>query len=244
MTDFRGFSLSRENVKKAFRHPALISTMLAGKSCEVVSRHLQIETDNIAKAKFSFNKPYGGLLEWAARTAGGYCYTNAFLYPICLTMKPRAVLETGVCTGTSSAFILKAMETNNAGQLNSIDLPNITYMAKDSSYLHTDAIPENEQPGFAIPKDLKKRWILTLGDTKKLLPQILDNFGHVDIFFHDSEHSYETMMFEYQTAWPYIRKGGLLISDDVSWSKAFEDFAKQKSVEFQIYKQKGLIIKK
>jgi len=35
------------------------------------------------------------------------------------------------------------------------------------------------------------------------------------------------MTIEYRTAWPYIQKGGFLLSDDVGWNTAFADFAKE-----------------
>lgn len=45
-----------------------------------------------------------------------------------------------------------------------------------------------------------------------------------DIFIHDSEHSYQNMMFEFSWAANNVRPGGLILSDDVSWNDAFEDF--------------------
>jgi hypothetical protein len=49
--------------------------------------------------------------------------------------------------------------------------------------------------------------------------------GSIDIFIHDSEHSYENMMFEYITAWHYLKEGGILLSDDTNLNKAFSDFS-------------------
>jgi hypothetical protein len=36
------------------------------------------------------------------------------------------------------------------------------------------------------------------------------------MFQHDSRHSYSNQLREYQTAWPFIKSGGMLVSDDVS----------------------------
>jgi predicted O-methyltransferase YrrM len=33
------------------------------------------------------------------------------------------------------------------------------------------------------------------------------------------------MTFEYQQAWKYLKPGGLLVSDDISWNSSFEDFS-------------------
>jgi hypothetical protein len=42
---------------------------------------------------------------------------------------------------------------------------------------------------------------------------------------HDSEHSFDCMWFEYNAAWPALREGGALISDDVNSTEAFPRFA-------------------
>jgi predicted O-methyltransferase YrrM len=33
------------------------------------------------------------------------------------------------------------------------------------------------------------------------------------------------MAFEFETVWPFLRKGGILIADDVGMNDAFSDFA-------------------
>jgi hypothetical protein len=38
-------------------------------------------------------------------------------------------------------------------------------------------------------------------------------------------HTYEHMKFEYEEAYPHIRQGGILISDDALWNPAFKEFA-------------------
>jgi hypothetical protein len=53
--------------------------------------------------------------------------------------------------------------------------------------------------------------------------------GSIDIFIHDSEHSYENMMFEYMTAWDHLKEGGILLSDDTNLNKAFSDFSAKES---------------
>ncbi|MGD0177538.1 MAG: class I SAM-dependent methyltransferase [Candidatus Bathyarchaeia archaeon] len=61
----------------------------------------------------------------------------------------------------------------------------------------------------------------------RILPKVLSEIGEVDIFIHDSEHTYNNMMFEYPTAWHTVRAGGVLLSHDVGWNSAFSDFAHQ-----------------
>jgi hypothetical protein len=67
-----------------------------------------------------------------------------------------------------------------------------------------------------VPSDLRHRWDLRIGPSQRVLPETLKELGEIDIFQHDSRHSYSNQLREYQTAWPFIRSGGMLVSDDVS----------------------------
>ena len=141
------------------------------------------------------------------------------LYIMTRILKPEIVIETGVFEGHSSLSVLLAVEENNKGFLYSIDLP--------SPELHP-----NKEPGWLVPEHLRKRWDLRLGKSSELLPGLLEELKEVDIFLHDSEHSYENMYWEYKTAWNHIRKGGLLLSHDISQNSAFRDFAKHISEDY------------
>ena len=48
---------------------------------------------------------------------------------------------------------------------------------------------------------------------------------------HDGEHSFDCMWFEFTSAWPRLREGGVLISDDVNSTEAFPRFARQEQRE-------------
>lgn len=85
-------------------------------------------------------------------------------------------------------------------------------------------------PGWIVPNYLWKRFDLILGNTQKELKPLLWKLGKIDMFYHDSEHTYETMLWEYRTAWPYLSKKGVLCSDDVTWNTAFNEFKKEISV--------------
>src|SRR5436190_4172273 len=47
------------------------------------------------------------------------------LYAILRKLRPAAAVETGVCNGVSTAFLLLALEANAAGELYAVDLPEI-----------------------------------------------------------------------------------------------------------------------
>jgi len=150
------------------------------------------------------------------------------LYIIARALKPQTVVETGVAAGVSSAFILRALEDNGLGELYSVDMPNydVELWRKGIILTPVSEFPDERLPGFVIPPDLKRRWNLRIGLSKDVLSPLLCEIGEVDIFLHDSEHSYENMKFEYETSWPSIRLGGLLLSHDVSLNTAFLGFSK------------------
>ena len=66
---------------------------------------------------------------------------------------------------------------------------------------------------------------MRLGDARELLPRLLAELKSLDVFIHDSLHTYEHMKFEYEQAYPYLRQDGILISDDALWNPAFREFA-------------------
>jgi hypothetical protein len=73
---------------------------------------------------------------------------------------------------------------------------------------------------------------------------LLERIGRLDMFLHDSDHTYDTMMYEYITAWPYLPKHALLLSDDVKMSTAFTEFTQDTSSVSITYKGRLGIIQK
>lgn len=151
------------------------------------------------------------------------------LYALVRELRPERAVETGVCNGASTAVLLTALERNGGGHLDSIDFPEYT----DTPYAPGTfwdgklgaAVPRGKAPGWLIPTDLRQRWRLHLGRSQELLPPLLERLGEIDFFLHDSEHSYECQSVEYQLAWRHLRPGGVLASDDITWSPAFTEFA-------------------
>ncbi|TNE55611.1 MAG: class I SAM-dependent methyltransferase [Bacteroidetes bacterium] len=143
-----------------------------------------------------------------------------WLYLLIRATKPEVMVETGVAHGYSSSIILQAMHQNKQGTLYSIDLPGHDTNANYN--LQADAI------GHVVPNDLRSRWQLIRGDVREELPPLLDRLQQIDCFFHDSDHSYENMSFEFQLADKHLRNGGFLISDDVYKNKAYAEFMDEK----------------
>lgn len=153
------------------------------------------------------------------------------LYVICRLLRPRVVVETGVASGLSSAYLLKALDDNGDGKLISIDMPNYedVLIKEKPEYLSTPqaVIPQGKETGWAVPLHLRKRWNLKLGLVQDLLLPVLNEAGSIDIFLHDSEHTYENMMFEFRNSWRHLSEGGCLLSHDITWNSSFMDFAKE-----------------
>jgi predicted O-methyltransferase YrrM len=149
-----------------------------------------------------------------------------FVYILVRVLKPEIMIETGVFDGLSSSVTLEALRRNQAGRLVSIDLPARETITGSTEFMPNTSLPPGLQPGWLIPERLRSRHQLELGDAKQLLPRVLKEYPTIDIFMHDSLHTGEHMMLEYTLAWPHLREGGLLLSDDYMSSSAFHRFCR------------------
>jgi predicted O-methyltransferase YrrM len=162
------------------------------------------------------------------------------LYLLVRKHRPKVFIETGVSRGASSAFILAAMKENGVGRLYSIDLPPTqAAVAKDDAtnrtFLSDGQHFDPQGIGDYVPEFLKDRWELVLGDARKELPALLSRLGSIDIFFHDSLHTYDHMKFEFDASWPALVPGGWMISHDVIWNQAWQELANKAGVKPYVY---------
>ena len=141
---------------------------------------------------------------------GNFCLAKS-IYVMCRLLLPNVVLETGVAYGVTSAFTLQALAVNRKGTLISVDLPP----------LGRDA---DRHVGALIPQELRGRWHLHRGPAKRILPNLINSLKEVDVFVHDSLHTFRHMSFEFETAWPYVRPGGAVVADNVDLNDAFRHF--------------------
>lgn len=135
-------------------------------------------------------------------------------YAVVRGLRPAAVIETGVATGVATSYILAALADNGAGELHSIDLPPIAW------------VPEG-RVGAAVPVPLKDRWHYHWGSSRRLLPSVLQDTGRGGsrVFLHDSDHSYENMRWEIESAWAALAPGDVLLCDDAHFHAGFADAA-------------------
>ncbi len=134
------------------------------------------------------------------------------LYTIIKLLKPKIAMETGVGAGVSSAVILSTLNELNDGLLYSIEISNY--------------YDENYPVGFIVPEELKGRWRLLIGSSRELLEKTLMQLGDVQFFLHDSDHSYDNVLFELRMVWRFMKHGIILI-DNYRFSNAAVQFAKE-----------------
>lgn len=129
-------------------------------------------------------------------------------YAVVRTLRPDTVVETGVARGVTSAFILSALAANGRGYLHSIDLP-------------PHEVGGGDGIGALVPDTLRERWRIHRGMTHRVLPALLATLGRVDVFVHDSLHTYRNMRMEFGAVWPRLGPRGAIVADDVEGNRAF-----------------------
>ena len=139
-------------------------------------------------------------------------------YLLCRALKPETVLETGVGYGVTSATILAALDKNRRGGLFSIDLPPL-------------GDREGTRVGCMVPGELRRRWQLYRGSSKRLLPGLLArSVARVNLFVHDSANTYETQKRELETVWEHLDDSGAILLNNIGTNGAFMEFVEEKKI--------------
>lgn len=159
---------------------------------------------------------------------------HSFLYAATRAVTPSTVVETGVLYGHSSAAILTALNQNRKGLLVSVDLPPEQHRSVVAGRQHIQVGLSSSQlsVGCAIPNFLRSRWRLHLGNSLDLLPEIFKEVGPVSMFIHDSLHTYDHMMAEFQLGYDALEPGGLLVFDDIGYNSAWSDFCRSRKEDW------------
>jgi predicted O-methyltransferase YrrM len=135
--------------------------------------------------------------------------------------KPRLIVETGVHDGLGSAVLLRALSRNAAdghpGRLLSFDI--------------------REDVGWLIDEGLRELLELVIGDTRSLLPPVLEG-REVEMFIHDSDHSHEHETFEFETIAKFARPGAILISDNAHAGTAFAEFCNRRRLRQYFFRER------
>jgi hypothetical protein len=127
--------------------------------------------------------------------------------------KPEAVLETGVAHGVSSRVVLEALALNDRGHLWSIDIANPLNLQVHG------------QEGAAVTESCRPRWTYVEGESSRRMPPLITEVGKVDLFIHDSLHTFKNTLFEMEQAASAMRPGGVMLIDDIRSHDGFATFA-------------------
>lgn len=129
------------------------------------------------------------------------------LYSLVISKNPNLVIETGVANGISTNAIMKALEKS-----------------KKSGALHSfDVLPETSKAYRG-----SGNWKFHLLNATKAHTQLRDELQRLakpELWLHDSNHGYRWQKFEFLLAIKSLRRGGILISDDIDASPAWAELA-------------------
>jgi Methyltransferase domain len=140
-------------------------------------------------------------------------------YALCRALRPATVLETGVAYGVSSSFITKALAVNGHGELHSVDRAPVR--------------PDVEGfIGMLVPDELRSRWTLHRGTSRRLLPRLLPELEGLSLFIHDSQHTYRNVSWELRTVAPYLTRPAAMLVDDTGGTCAFEHWSARERPAF------------
>ncbi|OGS11944.1 MAG: hypothetical protein A2234_04710 [Elusimicrobia bacterium RIFOXYA2_FULL_58_8] len=230
--------LNRSAPARAFYASTLHKTMFIGRLSALMGKPADEITGLMAESadlRARVQAGWEALPVKPARTGMLDFGSAEIIYALTRLLKPERAVETGVANGISSFFILSAMQKNGKGALVSID-----YVPENGPSF----LPEGKQAGWLVPQELRPRWELITGRTSETLPPLLARPGQLDIFIHDSEHSYENMKFEYAAAWPRLKAGGLLLSDDTGFNTAWLELTRSTGAEAITYADKLGVMRK
>ncbi|HEY7002108.1 MAG TPA: class I SAM-dependent methyltransferase [Candidatus Udaeobacter sp.] len=134
----------------------------------------------------------------------------ATLYALTRWLRPTVILESGGYVGMSSAFILKALADEELA----------------TAKLYSIELSQECDHGALIPDELRSAsggFVPLCGRVEDFLKRN-ELPSSIDMFLHDSSHSYQHMLWEFRQFWPKLRDGGLLVSHDVQMNAAFPEF--------------------
>ena len=181
------------------------------------------------------------------QNAGDLRFHSFTLYACVRALQPRLVVETGVAHGKSSSLILLALSHNGFGNLVSFDLPPNGKLADGSK-----TALSGREVGWLVPEYLRSYWNLNLRDSVDGLSSM---FGarhgtgsdrsrvapEIDIFFHDSLHTYSHLSAELKIVKETMSSNCLFLADNMEMDsgRGFEDFCVQESLTLEVFGNLG-----
>jgi predicted O-methyltransferase YrrM len=153
-----------------------------------------------------------------------------FIYWLVRRLRPVTVVETGVANGLSSSLILLALAKNgDGGRLHAIGRANHLEAGdpqwRQEAKVFDEVVIDRKSLGWMVPDNCRGALELHDGDATTLLPEVVSKLGSIDFFVHDSVHSYDHMMFEFQEAKRKLSARSIVAADNIAWGSSLWDFA-------------------
>jgi len=147
----------------------------------------------------------------------------AILYALTRALRPDVIVETGTFKGFSTAEIARALRANGAGRITTIDI------ASDS--------------GEMVPRELRDLVTFERGEPSwKIARRLRSESARIDLFFHDSLHTYTNALQEIVEFSPCFAPGCVVLChdakmdvlDDFGVGRAVRRIATSVGVEYRI----------
>ncbi|HSH88942.1 MAG TPA: class I SAM-dependent methyltransferase [Ramlibacter sp.] len=133
----------------------------------------------------------------------------AVLYMLTRALRPRLVLETGTFKGYSTAEIARALRSNGAGRIVTVDLAPAT--------------------GAMVPPDLLPWVTFHRGKPSEQFAATLARNEPIDLFFHDSLHTFMNTLGEIVWFADHLAPGSVIVCHDAKMDFV-DDFGVGKAV--------------
>jgi hypothetical protein len=137
-------------------------------------------------------------------------------YAIVRAAQPDHVIETGTHLGLGSCVIAAALLRNGHGHLTTIDI--------------------DPEAGYLIGEPWASVIDRRTGDSI----EVLDALRDVDIFLHDSLHTYDYESKEFAAVEPNLRADAIILSDNAHESSALSDWAERTGHHYLFFKEQPL----
>jgi methyltransferase family protein len=137
-------------------------------------------------------------------------------YAIVRAVQPDHVVETGTHLGLGSCVIAAALLRNGHGRLTTIDTD------QDAGYL------------------IGEPWESVIDRRTGSSIDILGALQDVDVFLHDSLHTYDYETSELTAVEPNLRAGAIILSDNAHDSAALSDWAERSGRHYLFFKEQPL----
>jgi predicted O-methyltransferase YrrM len=134
-------------------------------------------------------------------------------YALIRAFRPAHIVETGTDKGLGTCLLAAAVLRNGVGQVTTIDV--------------------NAHSGYLISGPYAKVIDRRIGDSVSVLGQL----DLVDLFLHDSLHTYDHEMAELEAVAPCLAEGATLLSDNAHSTDALSRWAEETGRRFLFFSE-------